>query len=249
MRYEIVDPLLVDADPHNLRVITSRSVDEMAESIKQHGLLQNPVVEEPVNGRYICRSGNRRVLAVRKLLAEGLWKQDLFCLIVDDGSWSQIVENVVRQDVPIWRLGARFLELRAAGYTRLQIATRVGMTPGKTSMIMQIAEGLSPEIVGKLEKLPPNTLTITQLCNIARLFNPETLTPDFAAQDALLSKLLSHPRSRSRTNRPVTERQTVWRRYRKLREGSIKIPMHAEPYVDAVVRYLCGEDNRLKVVR
>jgi ParB-like chromosome segregation protein Spo0J len=247
--YKLIDPMLIDADPHNMRVISPKSVDEMSESIKQHGLLQNLVVEKR-GERYVCRAGNCRLLAIRKLMAEGVWKEKgVVCLVVGDGSWSQIVENVVRQDVPLWRLGARLQELRAAGYTKRQIAVRCGMSEGKTSMLMQIAEGLAPEIITKIEQMPPSTLTITQLCNLARLFNPETLRPDVDAQNAMLAKLLNRPRSRTSHNRPVTERQTVWRRYKKLRDNSINIPVHAEPYVDAVVRYLCGEDQRLRVIR
>jgi ParB-like chromosome segregation protein Spo0J len=246
MDYRQIDPMLIDADPHNLRIITAHSVDEMAESIKQHGLLQNLVVAAH-GKRFVCRAGNRRLLAIRKLLAEGAWKGKVVCLVVGDGSWSQIVENVVRQDVPLWRLGGRYIELRAAGYTKAQIATRVGMSIGKTSMVMQIAEGLAPETVTLLEKIPPTTLTITQLCTLARLFNPETMRPDVDAQKTMLGKMLQHPSKRKK--RVVTERQTVWYRYRRLRDGSINVPAHAERYVDAVVRYLSGDDPRLRIAR
>lgn len=246
--WDEIDLAIIDADPHNLRVITPHSIQEMADSIEEHGLLQNIVVEEvPGMGRFTTRAGNRRLLAVKKLASEGKWPSGkLVCLIVGDGTWSQLVENVVRQDVPQWRLGARLVELRAAGYTKQNIASRIGMTLGKTSMLMQIAEGLHPGTVVRLEQLPAATLTITDLCALSRLFNPETYQPDEEAQTKLLNKFLTRARQPGRgPHKPVTERQVVWRRYRKLKEGAVRVPKYAETYVDAIVRYLAGEAERL----
>lgn len=247
MDYEQLDPNLIDLDPHNLRVVTPESVDDLAGSILEHGLLQNLVVE-PKGSRYVCRAGNRRLCAIKKLMAEGKWSGPVVCLVKRDSRWSQLVENVMRQDVQPWRLGARFLELKEAGYTKQQIGTKIGMTPQRVSMLQQIAEGLHPKAIAKFEQsLPNGTLTLSDLCRIARVFDPETFTPDAEGQIAEAQKLLGRVRrAAGGVRKPVTERVTVWRRYQKLRDNKVAVPAKYEAVVDAVVLYLSGENERLR---
>lgn len=93
-------------DPHQpRRTFDEDSLDELAKSIAQRGLLQNLVVK-PANdhGFYQITAGERRWRAIGRLIEEGLWHDDIPCRIYDGDEIAQraasIVENLQRVDVP-----------------------------------------------------------------------------------------------------------------------------------------------------
>ena len=247
MDYKQIPVEALELNPKNIRPLDN--IDTLAESIAEHGLLQNLlVVPDPKTGKYLVKAGNRRLKAIQKLVAEGRWGEPVLCLVVDEEPWTEIVENVCRQQVPIWRLGARYSELAEAGYTAVNIAGRLGKTHGQISLAINIARGLHPDIIAILEKMAPETFTAHQLVRVSRIQNPQTFRPDFEAQKRELSRLLD---SKPRGKRPdvVPERICVWNRYKKLKAGRVNYPAAAEPYIDAIIEYLSGASDRLSFNR
>jgi ParB/Sulfiredoxin domain len=245
MKYEYLDLERLVPDDHNLRPMNG--IESLAESIAEHGLLQNLVVEyQPATGKYIVRGGNRRYHAIKQLAAQGRWKNEVLCLINDGGPWSQIVENVCQQVVPVWRLGARYAELAEAGHTLDNIAGHIGKGRAAVSYAINIAQGLHPKTIVHLEKMPPETLTVTQLLKLSRILIVKTGDPDHDAQMKALENMLNHTKPRGRNPGNLSERSTVWIRYKKLRDGQVPLPPGGDLYVDPLVEYLGGRSNRLR---
>uniref|UniRef100_A0A6M3LF12 ParB-like N-terminal domain-containing protein n=1 Tax=viral metagenome TaxID=1070528 RepID=A0A6M3LF12_9ZZZZ len=102
---------LIDPPKNPVRVSTSEtSIQELAESIKTHGLWQ-PITVFPVNGRYETLIGDRRQLACK---LAGL--SEIPCIVVDDaGTLSQVIrltENIQRVDMSPVEEGAIIRELQ-----------------------------------------------------------------------------------------------------------------------------------------
>jgi ParB/RepB/Spo0J family partition protein len=243
MDYKTIRVENLELNPKNIRPLDN--IDELAESIARYGLLQNLVVVlNPRTGKYMVKAGNRRLKAIQKLVSEGRWGEPIKCLVQDDEPWTELVENVCRQQVPIWRLGARYSELAEAGYTAPNIASRLGKSHGQISYAINIARGIHPDIIAILEKMAPETFTLHQLVRVSRIQNPQTFKPDFDAQKRELSRMLD---SKPRGRRPdiLPERIAVWNRYKKLKAGRVNYPAAAEPYIDALIEYLSGATDRL----
>lgn len=106
IKVELIDP------PHNPVRLSANdtNVDELAESIKQHGLLQ-PITVFPVNGRFETLVGDRRQRACK---AAGL--EEIPCIIVDDpDKLTQVVrltENIQREDMSPIEEGAILKDLQ-----------------------------------------------------------------------------------------------------------------------------------------
>src|SRR3954464_24957 len=84
---------------------TFRRIDELARSIEQYGLLHNLVVRphsEP--GYYQICAGARRSRALTLLSKQGrLPSTEVSCLVISgEGVFANVVENLVREDVPLW---------------------------------------------------------------------------------------------------------------------------------------------------
>ena len=81
-----------------------KALRELADSIKQHGLIQPIVARENGDGGYTIVAGERRFRAVRSL---GLEKVSV--LVIEDGMTDELalVENVQREDLhPLEEAGA-----------------------------------------------------------------------------------------------------------------------------------------------
>ena len=117
---------LVDANPYQPRkVFNEESLQELAESIKQHGVLE-PVLLRKNAGRYQIVSGERRVRAARKA---GLSEIDarIFDLLSDKtmAEWA-IIENIQREDLdPIEAANAYQQLLESYGYTHEDLAAKL----------------------------------------------------------------------------------------------------------------------------
>lgn len=244
MDYKQIAVEHLELDPKNIRPLDN--VDELAENIAKNGLLQNLVVTLNVKtGGYRVKAGNRRLKAIQQLVEQKRWIEPVLCLVTDEEPWSQLVENVCRQQVPIWRLGARYAELAEAGHTSGNIAARLGKPLGAISQAINIARGLHPDIVPILEKMPPDTFTSHQLVRVSRIQNPESFKPDFDAQKRELQRMLEAAPRANHGRGQVGERATVWSRYKKLRDNRVNFPPEATIYVEALVEYLGGQRERL----
>lgn len=153
-------------------------LESLAESIKQHGVLQPLLVREH-EGHYFLAAGGRRLLA-----AEMAFLAEVPCLVrtMTDQEFAdvQLVENLQRANLnPLEEADAFFLATRDGGgrYTQQELADKLGVTQS------HVAHRLS------LRKLPPEA---------AKLVRTGALPPTHAR--SLLS-LLPYPKILAKTLR------------------------------------------------
>lgn len=234
-------------DPNQARR-TFQRIPELAESIAKYGLLTNLVVRE-LGGVYQIKAGERRYRALRLLKEQGrLDSDEVGCLVVrTDGEYEALVENVQREDVALWELGSKYQNLCETGLLQTDVAARVGKTPGHVSTAITLAKNLAPAVVVRLSKLPPGTFPAQRLLRLSALVDDEG-EPDEANQLRLFEHMLGTPTRRvGRPARRRTEKETVWARYRRLKDGSTGLridPVYA-PFLASVLQYLSGEKKGL----
>jgi len=226
-------------------------IGELARSIELHSLLQNLVVRPGSSeGFFEIVAGERRYRSLKLLQQEGrLRTTDVPCAVLGtDGFIENIVENVGREDVPLWDLGRTYVTLSDSGLTQLEIAEKIGRTQGHVSTAIILARNLAPSVIERLGKLP-NTFPVQRLLRLARLID-ENGDPDDSSQQKLFKQMLESPGKRGRkAGRLVSQKQTVWARFESLKQGKqnrFVDPVY-QPVLDAVVRYLSGETKGIHV--
>ncbi|GHV90253.1 chromosome partitioning protein ParB [Spirochaetia bacterium] len=103
-------------------------IDELAESIRQHGLLQ-PITVYVDGDQYIVKTGHRRFMASQLLYKKQPDKfHSIRCIISDAENLSviQLVENVQREDLSQIDLYTALSSLREQGMSLKQIAQTMG---------------------------------------------------------------------------------------------------------------------------
>src|SRR6478752_2799021 len=232
---------------------TFRRIDELAGSIEQYGLLHNLVVHphaEP--GYYEIVAGERRYRALTLLSKQGrLPSAEVSCLVISgDGTFANVVENLVREDVPLWEVGRTYLGFYESGHTQAEIAARIGKSQGHVSTAMILARNLAPAVVVRLAQLPANTVPIQRLLRLSALVDDES-EPDEPSQLRLFKQMLESPTRRGRrAAQPRTQKEMVWQRFQRLRQGKVGIrvdPVY-QPFLDSLLKYLAGEKDRKSVV-
>ena len=82
-----------------------KGLQQLAESIRQHGLLENLVVSRAPDGSHFeIKSGERRWRAIDLLRKEGFWPLDkpIPCLLIGtDGLLEALSANLQRDDVEV----------------------------------------------------------------------------------------------------------------------------------------------------
>jgi ParB/RepB/Spo0J family partition protein len=236
-------------DPNQARR-TFQRIAELADSIARYGLLKNLVVREAdAKGFHEIKAGERRFRALRLLKEQGrLTSAEVACFVVrTDGEYEALVENVQHEEVALWELGHKYLNLCESGFLQADVAARIGKTPGHVSTAITLAKNLAPAVVVRLSKLPPNTFPAQRLLRLAAVIDDEG-EPDEENQVRLFEQMLGTPtRRRGRPARRRTEKETVWARYRKLKDGASGLridPVYA-PFLDSLLQYLCGETKGL----
>jgi ParB family chromosome partitioning protein len=112
--------------------IDQQSLQELAYSIRQQGLLQPVTLHEQHEDHYTIIMGHRRVAAYRLLCDQESSKYNaipaIIVLTLDSNTYTdmQIAENIQRENLSARDL-CQFLEhLRSQGYTNTQIAAKLG---------------------------------------------------------------------------------------------------------------------------
>lgn len=234
-------------DPHQARR-TFQRIPDLAESIATYGLLTNLVVRE-VGGAFEIKAGERRYRALKLLEQQGRLQSDSIpCFVVrTDGEYEALVENVQHEDVALWELGKKYQNLCETGLLQAEVAGRIGKTPGHVSTAVTLAKNLSPAVVVRLSQLPPSTFPAQRLLRLAALLDDEG-EPDEANQLRLFEQMLGTPTRRAgRPARKRTEKETVWARYRRLKDGvsGLRIDPIYTPFLTAILQYLSGETKGL----
>jgi ParB family chromosome partitioning protein len=114
-----------------------RGLDELAVSIRQHGLLQPIMVYADGEG-YAVKTGHRRYMACAALYREEPERfHSIRCIVSDaqNAAVVQLVENVQRENLSQTDLFNALSALREQGMTLKQIADVMGKTEGYTKKI------------------------------------------------------------------------------------------------------------------
>jgi ParB/RepB/Spo0J family partition protein len=229
---------------------TFRRIEELAELIAKYTLLQNLVVKPgDADGFHVIVAGERRYRALMLLASQGrLPDHNVRCVIASgDCDWAGIVENVSRDDVPLWELGRKYIDLYETGLTQAEIAARIGKTQGHISTAMTLARNLAPSVILRLSKLPPNTFPAQRLLRLAALLN-EHGEPDDETQQRLFQQMLGAPaRKGRRAGFTRSQKEIVWDRYQRLCHSKVNLGIDPafNPFLDSVLRYLRGEVRRI----
>ena len=112
-------------------------LEELADSIRQHGLIQPIVVLENADG-YTIVAGERRFRAVRSL---GL--ETVPVLVLDDGRTDELalIENVQREDLhPLEEAEAMQGLMNRYGYTQQELASVIGKARSTVTNTLKLNE-------------------------------------------------------------------------------------------------------------
>ena len=165
------------------KAFSPEALSELAESIKEHGILQPLVVRPRPNGRYQIVAGERRWRASR---IAGLTELPVIIRELTDEQAFEIalVENLVRADLnPIEEaLGYRTL-METFSMTQERVAQRVGRSRPAVANALRLLS-LPPKVLGLLEK---GTLSSGH----ARALLPLKEKDALAAADRIVSEALS----------------------------------------------------------
>ncbi len=112
---------------------------------------------------------------------------------------------------------------------------------------VQIAAGLSPSIVKKLDRLGPKCLSVGQLLTIAKLCDEVSGEPDDKEQLELLQRFLTGPRRKYAPRPPgmLPLKKRVLIQFDKLANGRVHVPKKLRPAVDLIVAFLEGKVKNL----
>ena len=140
----IIPIALLEEDPANPRTeFPEGDLDELADSIRQHGILE-PIVVHPANaaGRYCVHFGAKRLRAARRA---GLVEVPVVVRDAPADAYAQVAENQKRHGLTPLDL-ARFIRARVdEGDSNATIAARLGIDPTTVGHYLALLE-LPPEL-------------------------------------------------------------------------------------------------------
>lgn len=147
MEKEIFDIYVDDIIPNRFQprlTFDETSLKELAESIKQHGVIQ-PLVVRKIGDKYEIIAGERRYKASQ---IAGLQKVPAVIMNLDDQQSAEVavVENIQRKDLSALEEAESYKKLLDKGYlTQEQLATRMGKNQSTISNKLRLL-GLQDEV-------------------------------------------------------------------------------------------------------
>lgn len=192
-----IDIEKLEIHPKNVRKVYS-DIDELAESIKARGVMQNlTVVPDPdKDGYYLVVIGNRRLTAAR---AAGL--KTLPCSIVEMSEKDQIstmlLENMQRSDLSVTEQAQGFQLMLDLGETEATISEKTGFSRSTVRHRLNLAK-LDQELLADCEKSDSFQLSLTDLYELEKIKDAET-------RNKVLSEASSSRELKWRVNRAVKE--------------------------------------------
>lgn len=167
---------LVESEDNVRRANRKGGVNELASSIRSHGLLQSIVVRETPQGKFAVIAGGRRLRALRMLAKAGDIEKNapIPCRIIsgDNAAELSLAENIVRQDMAVHEELEAFQRLVESGNGPEAIAARFGVSPQHVARRLKLAR-VSPRLIEALKK---EEATLDQLAALA-------IVDDHAAQE------------------------------------------------------------------
>lgn len=135
-----VPPAVIDANPWQPRtVVDDADLAELANSLREHGLVQ-PIVVRAQGDRFQLIAGQRRLAAARRL---GWAKVPVRVLDVDDRQMSEIaiVENLQRRDLDALEKAASFKQYLATwNCTQDELAKRLAVDRSTVANLIRLLE-------------------------------------------------------------------------------------------------------------
>jgi ParB family chromosome partitioning protein len=131
------------------------SLVELADSIREHGVLQ-PILVRPVGGQFELIAGERRWRASRMAQRDSI---PAIVVEFDDETALEvsIIENLQREDVSPLEEAAMFRKMTELGYSLRQLAQKIGKDKGYVENRIRLAE--APPEVRELVSLRKDTLS------------------------------------------------------------------------------------------
>lgn len=140
-----LDPSVIEADPHQPRqVFDDSKIDELASSLKEHGVIQ-PLIVRRLGNAYRLVAGERRL---RAAVRAGIDKVPAVVREMDDREAVEIslVENLQREELgPLEQAGAFQRLADEFGLTQEEIAGRVGKSRPEVTNTIRLLR-LEPEV-------------------------------------------------------------------------------------------------------
>lgn len=158
----------LDIHPKNVRKVYL-GIDELAESIKARGVVQNlTVVPNPdKKGHYLVVIGNRRLTAARKA---GI--KTLPCIVTEMTEKEQIstmlLENMQRSDLSASEQAQGFQLMLDLGETEATIAEKTGFSKSTVRHRVNIAK-LDQDTLAECEENKDFQLTLTDLYELEKI--------------------------------------------------------------------------------
>jgi ParB family chromosome partitioning protein len=131
------------------------SLVELADSIREHGVLQ-PILVRPVGSQFELIAGERRWRASRMAQRDSI---PAIVVEFDDETALEvsIIENLQREDVSPLEEAAMFRKMTDLGYTLRQLAQKIGKDKGYVENRIRLAE--APAEIRELVSLRKDTLS------------------------------------------------------------------------------------------
>ncbi len=175
----------IDADETNVRS-RMQGIEELAASIKTHGVIQPLVGTTNADGRVKLIAGHRRLAAAR---LAGLTHVPIVLREVEAAVAKelQLVENVQREDLPALDVAEALQAMVGSGQTIDGIAERVGKSAAWVRRHLALLK-LDGKVVAALRK---NGLRFTQAEHVAKVLKTGSLDDAIEAARAMASGQLS----------------------------------------------------------
>lgn len=188
------------------------SLGELADSIREHGVLQ-PILVRPVGPKFELIAGERRWRASR--LAE---RESIPAIVVDFDEQAalevSIIENLQREDVSPLEEAAMFRKMTDLGYSVRQLAQKIGKDKGYVENRIRLAE--APPEIRELVSLRRDTISHAyELMKIGDERTRRRLAKKVAAGELTLVKL------RALNGTPTEEGEATPKRRAKTIAGKV----------------------------
>ena len=186
------------------------SLVELADSIREHGVLQ-PILVRPVGSQFELIAGERRWRASRMAQRDSI---PAIVVEFDDETALEvsIIENLQREDVSPLEEAAMFRKMTDLGYTLRQLAQKIGKDKGYVENRIRLAE--APPEIRELVSLRKDTLSHAyELMKVRDERTRKRLAKKVAAGELTLSRLRAmiggKPAEPDATAKPKRRARTV----------------------------------------
>ena len=198
--FEIVNVPLnkLVASPLNVRKTGGQTIDELAASIRAHGLLHNLVVTRAKGDKYQVIAGGRRLAALVKLAKDKVISKtmDVPCRVVEaeESTETSLAENVIRENMHPADQFVAFSAMIDQGAGIEEVAARFGVSVTSVRQRLKLAN-VSSQL---LTLYRAGEITLEQLMALA-------VTDDHAAQERVWDSAPRWQRNPEALRRVLTE--------------------------------------------